>query len=240
MELSIVMPFYKRFDVLSKTLDRNARCYGTHIELVLVMDEPSQEHEVLKLAQEWKSFHWKVIINRNDHDWRNPSKAINVGIKQASCPFILVTSPETVWITDVPNQLFIEAQKRTNHFHFGEIAFCDPKMVSTLEQFRTLRRMSCGSLCTAKENLERVRGYDESLIGWGADDDNVRARLSLSKTWGMCHHHVALIHPPMVEKHRIYSKDTASRINKIVRPDTFEANKDTDWGVDFNEVLFQS
>lgn len=238
MKLSIVMPFYKRYDKLEKTLERNARCYNSDIELVLVMDEPTQEKEILELAQSWKAFHWKIIINRKDHEWRNPSKPINVGIRNATSDFILVTSPETVWVTDVPNLLLAEAEKRTDHFHFGEISFSDPRKTTTIEQFRQLRRFSCGSLCTAKVNLEKVRGYDESLIGWGADDDNVRARLSMSKTWGMCHRHVALIHPPMVENHRRYSSDTAARIKEIVKPSDFEANKGVDWGMDFSEIIY--
>lgn len=240
ISLSVVMPFYKRFDLLDRTLLRNARCFSPDMELVLVADEPSCEAQVLQLAQSWSAFRWTILINRNDHEWRNPSKPINVGIRNARSDYVLICSPETVWVTDVARELLAEAQKKPTHFHFGEIAFAEPNAITTLEQFRQKPRMGCGSLCTTKENLERVRGYDETLIGWGADDDNVRARLALSKVYGIGHKHVASVHPPMKEKHRFYSKDTAARIKEIVRPTSAEANAGVEWGADFSEILYQT
>lgn len=218
---------------------RNSRCFSPNMEIVLVLDEPSCEQQVLELAQSWNAFHWTILINRSEHEWRNPSKPINVGIKNARSDFVLICSPETVWITDVARELLTEAQKKPTHFHFGEIAFEEPKSIINLDQFKQKSRMGCGSLCTRKENLERIHGYDESLIGWGADDDNVRARLALSKVYGMGHKHIASVHPPMKEKHRFYSKDTAARIKEIVRPSCAEANSNIEWGTDFSEILYQ-
>jgi len=87
--------------------------------------------------------------------------------------------------------------------------------------------------------LEAVGGYDESLVGWGADDDNLRARLALNGVYGQLHKAAQLLHPPQVEGHRFYSADTASRLRSLVHPTVARVNGDN-WGRDFDKIVLQT
>ena len=242
-DLSIILPFYKRAAEFAKALKTNYRYFDRSLEIVLVVDEPESEWPLAEIMCRYPNVRWRALINRQDHPWRNPAKAINVGIRNASAPIVFVSSPETVWLTDVPHQLLTETRKRPASFHSGHLLFADTDKVNSLEAFRAkavTESHNCGSICVLKEHLEQVNGYDESLIGWGGDDDNLRSRLRLTGVHGQVHPHVALVHPPMTGGHRVYSQDTAARLREIVRPTEAKANQDTDWGRDFSEVFYEA
>jgi glycosyltransferase involved in cell wall biosynthesis len=239
MHLSVVLPFYRRAAIFRRALSRNRIYLRPGYEILVVMDDPEGVDQVLAIAAEYPQVNWQVVLNEEPHAWRNPAKAINVGLRHARGEFVLVGSPETVWITDVPNILLRYAQNEHRHFHFGEITFASPEEVHSLNDLQSRVKYSCGSICTKKSNLEAIGGYDESLIGWGVDDDNLRARLALSGVYGRLHQEAQLLHPPQVEKHRFYSADTAIRLLDLVKPVVARVNGD-DWGRDFDKVIFQT
>lgn len=242
-DLSIILPFYKRAPEFAKALKTNHRYFDRSLEIVLVVDEPDSESAALEIMRQHPNVRWRALINRQDHPWRNPAKAINVGLRHASASVILVSSPETVWLTDVPHQLLAETRKRPTSFHSGHLLFADTDKVNSLEAFKVkavTEPHNCGSICVLKEHLEQINGYDESLIGWGGDDDNLRSRLRLTGIHGQVHQHTALVHPPMTGNHRVYSRDTAARLREIVRPTEAKANQNADWGRDFSEMFYEA
>ena len=241
MELSIVIPFFKRVQEFADALQANSRFFSRSKEIVLVLDEPESENGVLNLCREHTNIHWRVVINRKDHPWRNPAKPINVGVKQASSEVVFITSPETRWLTDVPSLLLQGVLKSDKQYHIGTIVFANPEEVTTKEAFDAhTGKMKCGSLCVRKKHLEEINGYDESLVGWGADDDNVRKRLWKHGVFAVHNQEALLVHPKMVGNHRKYSESTSKNLNKILNPDSAKANPSGVWGEDFNEVIYCS
>ena len=239
IQLSIILPFYRRAAVFQQTLLRNSGFLRGGYEIVLVMDDPEGVDDVLKIAREHVEVKWKILLNEVEHEWRNPAKAMNVGIRQARAEFVLVGSPETVWITDVPGVLLQRAHQEQRHIHYGEITFTDPVKIHGTTDLAGKVKYSCGSMCTQKTNLAGVGGYDESLVGWGADDDNLRARLALSGVHGRLHKEAQLVHPPQIEKHRFYSADTADRLQQLVKPVNAHPNGDN-WGRDFDTIILET
>jgi len=240
-QLSIVLPFYKRVTEFQSALENNRKHLSKDMEVVLVLDEPESEKLLLELMQSEKGVRWKAVINRLDHPWRNPAKAINVGIRNASSDTVFVASPETRWLNQVPQILWQGVQKEPEMFHCGRIAFADPAAIKTPADFEEHSKgYTYGSICVKKAHLEAVRGYDESLVGWGADDDNLRARLRLLGCHDRTHHKAYSIHPPMVGSHRKYSESTAARIQEIIRPTKAEANEGFEWGTDFSEIFYEA
>lgn len=241
MSLSIIQPFYKRSEDFKIALENNKKFLSRDIELVLVLDEPDSEQEVLAIMQGFKGVRWKALINRVDHPWRNPSRALNVGIRNASHDTVFVSSPETFWLNNVPAILHEGVLKEPDRFHCGVIAFANPDEVKNEDDFKKhCKGYTYGSICLKKEHLERICGYDESLVGWGGDDDNLRARLRLTKCFDRTHREAFSFHPRMIGSHRFHSEDTKSRIEDIVRPQDAVANRGQDWGMDFSEIFYEA
>ena len=100
-DVSVVMPFYKKMDEFRRIFPKNLPYFQRNgIEIVIAMDEDSEEESLINFTHRYPFINWKVIVNHNKHDWRNPAKAINVGIRNATKEFILVCSPESEFITD--------------------------------------------------------------------------------------------------------------------------------------------
>lgn len=235
--LSIVMPHFRRVDELRVSLAFNRRWLHDGIEIVISNDDPSDHEHLMQLANEY-SARWRIVQNPNAHEWRNPAKAINVGIRHARADVVLIVSPETRFVSDVPKILLAAANMQPCHYHFGEVAFSNE---ATVDTFCTLKRLSCGSLCASKHALFSVHGYDERLIGWGGDDDNIRARLRLSGIFGVRHESAMLLHPCMSGSHRRYSEDPKSRLREIVKPSKAQWAHDAEsWGMDFNHVILDT
>lgn len=234
--LSIVMPFFRRIDQLRASHAWNSRWLDDGIEIVIANDDPGDMDAVLKFCRQIPG-RWRVVQNLQPHEWRNPAKAINVGIRHAKADVVLVVSPETRFVSNVPQILLAAALVQHGHYHFGEVAFGE---TATPDSFRDLKRWTCGSLCVHRRALWEVGGYDESLVGWGGDDDNVRARLRLHGVFGVRHESAMLLHPCMSGSHRVYSADTKTRLREIVKPSAARWTENDDWGRDFDHILYDS
>lgn len=66
-----------------------------------------------------------LLLTGVPHEWRNPSKAINVGIKTATRKYVFVASPETEFLTDLVYQLRYILQYYPVSFAIGQVSFLD-------------------------------------------------------------------------------------------------------------------
>lgn len=231
------MPHFRRSNDLRLALMNNRQWLHEGIEIVIANDDPSEQDSLIDLATQHAG-RWQIVQNPNEHEWRNPAKAINVGIRHARADVVLIVSPETRFVSNVPQILLSAAKAQPYHYHFGEVAFANE---ATVDTFRSLKRLSCGSICVSRKALCDVHGYDESLIGWGCDDDNLRARLRLSGVFGVRHESAMLLHPCMSGSHRRYSEDTKARLRQIVKPESAQWSQDAEaWGRDFSQIILDT
>ncbi len=173
-DITVIIPFYKKYHDFVKVFPSHARYFARPgIEVIIVMDEPGEEERVLNFIRRYPQVNWVIIINDTPHEWRNPTKALNVGIKHASKTYILVVSPESEMATDVMNQF----KKKIDGNHNFCIGQCHSMVYGDSRFFMT--GLPYGSILVSRENLIKIGGYDETLSAWGGDDDNLRYRLKM-------------------------------------------------------------
>ena len=240
-DVSIIMPFYKRLNVFKLVFPKNAPFFQRNgIEIIILLDDPKEEKGLLKLIEVYPFINFKIIINRKKHEWRNPCKVLNVGIRHASFEYVLVLDPEVELVTDVVYQLRYIISHHPNTFATGVVAFIDEK--ENIKELKDINWMPYGSIMVAKHDLVNIRGYDESFEKWGGEDDQIRRKLSLYGLKKMALADAKTIHR---DKNSDSHKERSSRIEKIPirhlkyifhpRDPIFNG---TDWGLDFKESIW--
>lgn len=248
--LSIIVPYYKKLDELRLVLPYNARFLGRpEVELILVLDEPSQEAAVLSLLDDLPLIRARVIVNDRPHDWRPPCKAINAGLRAAAGRFILVVSPESVFVTDVPGRVLTLLAQRPTDIMIGRVAWTTMRSARAQAPKPLFEAAvaACGgtqfasdyygSIAAARDSFHAIGGYDESVEEWGGDDDNVRARLSMNGAMLVLDRELKLLHlsERPVMRTRASPRNAAVRLRELVNPSHVVAN-DENWGKDFGRV----
>jgi hypothetical protein len=232
------MPFYKKMDEFRRIFPKNLPYFQRNgIEIVIAMDEDSEEESLINFTHRYPFINWKVIVNHNKHDWRNPAKAINVGIRNATKEFILVCSPESEFITDAIYLMRKQLKFYPEHFAIGTVTFTDLKSKEQRNSFF----MPYGSIMAKRKDFVDTGGYDECLINWGGDDDNVRIRLEMKGIRRLFLPEVKLIHR---ENRKALNKRKNKRstipieiLKKVLLPDKIKPNMDH-WGYDFSDIAF--
>ncbi|HEY5937969.1 MAG TPA: galactosyltransferase-related protein [Kofleriaceae bacterium] len=250
---SVIMPFYKRLADFERVLPMNAPYLERpEVEVVLSLDEPTEEHGVLALIRRFPNIRWTVLVNDHDHAWRTPSRAINVGVRHAVGTYVLVVSPESAFVTDVPSIAHdlhacgggFAAVGRVVFATYDELAAsgsladcyaaAPPAVWGAHASFRG--GQPYGSLCVERDRLARIGGYDEALVLWGGDDDNMRVRLMLDGTIVGISDAMRLVHlaggprPPKPVRHALRD------LERIYQPATALANP-TEWGMTYNRIV---
>lgn len=191
VSLSVILPFFRKLTEFRQVLPMNVSYLARpEIEVIIVMDDPEEEAGVLAFLSGFPSVHWKVIVNDQAHEWRPPCSAINVGIRHSSGQTVLICSPESAFVTDVPGHALLLGRFQPNVVALGQVAWA---CFSDLREGRTLDVLHAqgahnvpesalyyGSIVVSRAALESVQGYDESQAAWGGDDDNVRIRLEMA------------------------------------------------------------
>lgn len=237
-DVSVILPFYKKMEAFRKALPVNAPYFQRNgIEVIICLDEDSEENELLEFISTYPLINWKVIVNHKKHDWRNPSKTINVGIKGATKKYILVCSPESEFYTDAIKIMRENLEYYDKHFAVGRVAFVDYDREEIDDVWFT---HPFGSIMVEKKYLFAIGGYDESLDKWGGDDNNVRARLELSGVKKLYLPEVKLVHREEKKELKVRKKKT-ERVPVEMWKDIFLPSKisiNDNWGEDFNDVVF--
>jgi hypothetical protein len=240
-DVSIVMSFYKKLNDFRRVLPKNAKYFQRNgIEIIIVLDEPSEEEGLLEFIEQYPFINFKIIINRKEHEWRNHCKVLNVGIKAASFNYILVLDPEVELVTDVIYRLRYTLSFYSNTFATGVVAFIDYK--DDINEFQNVSWIPYGSIMVRKSDLMEIRGYDESFKDWGGEDDQIRKRLELSGIQKMEVLDAKTVHR---EENCDEHKERSSRVSKmsikhlkhILYPKKTVFNNEG-WGQDFNEVIW--
>lgn len=236
-DVSVVMPFYKKMDDFKKVLARNYPYFQRNgVEVVIAMDEDSEENALIHFIQEYPFINWVIVVNHAKHGWRNPVKAINVGIRNATKEFILICSPESEFLTDVIYLMRKNLNYYTDHYAIGTVTFTDFE-----KKYVGNRFIPYGSIMVKRKDLLEIGGYDETFIKWGGDDDNIRARLELNGI-------KRLLLPEARLMHRENKKDLEKRNNKrsllsvemskrVFLPNKAYINT-SEWGHDFSDISY--
>lgn len=192
IELSVVVPYYRKLADFRRVLPFNVRFLARpDVELVLVLDEPSEQAEALAVVDQFPFLQARVLVNDRPHPWRPPGEAINVGLRHAEGERVMVLSPETLMVGDVVSRAIEVLRAHPRDVVLGRMAwatFADVqgKFVPRLfedrfgqQRLRSYNQHYYGSLAASRDLLLEVGGWQEGLTHWGGDDDNVRVRLAM-------------------------------------------------------------
>lgn len=242
-DISVVMSFYKKMKDFRRVLPVNAPYFQRNgIEVIIALDEPTECRELIEFIKEYPDINWRVIVNNKDHEWRNPCKAWNVGIRHATKKYILVVDPECEFFTDVVYHLKYAAELYENYFYTGRVAFVDYAYKAGPHTEKTQKFSNYGSFLTKKEHLEKVAGYTETFNIWGGEDDNLRAKLT----------HIGILKAEVATALILHREDdtdgAVSRagktlalppdlLNKAFAPDEQDFIN-PNWGRDFEEIRY--
>jgi len=237
-DVSVVMPFFRKMKEFRQILPQNAPFFQRNgVEVVIAMDEDSEQEDLLAFIKQYPFINWKIVTNPNKHEWRNPVKAINVGIRHASKRYVMVCSPESQFYSDAIFLMRKYLEYYDEHFVIGAVAFA---LEEHIQSNRLSFHMPYGSIMAKKSDIEAIGGYDESLSAWGGDDDNIRARLEFSGIRKLFLPDVKLIHKePNVEAlSKRYSR-TLSDVQwyQFLHPIQAKVNHGS-WGNDFDHVVY--
>lgn len=245
-DLSVVIPFYKKMKEFRKVFPKNRPYFERNgIEVIIVLDCPNEKEELLEYVKQYPFINWRIILNDKPHEWRNPAKPLNVGIRHATKKYVMVCSPESEFLTDailILRQSF-EDYADTSHYAIGRVCFADETDDINISNYDTFRSIPFGSIMVEKKYIDEIHGYDEIFAKWGGDDNNIRARLDMIGVEELYLTNVMLIH-----------RDVDNEESKIRRADAFEKlpndafrhfffpNKavvnDNDWGKDFDKIIY--
>jgi len=244
-DVSVIMPFYKRLEDFKKALPLNAKYFERNgIEVIIVLDCDSEETELLKYIKTYPFINWKVVSNPNEHEWRNPAKVINVGIKHASKKFIMVCSPESVFHTDAIFLLRRALQQsKVEAFALGAVCFTTYEEIDDfLEECAEWRPY--GSIMVKKEWAVDVEGYMEVLNKWGFDDDNFRLRLELRGLSRLMISEAQLLHmetkksmDARLARRKGWKQMVEEAPDEVKNPTETKVNNGN-WGNDFDDVVY--
>lgn len=233
MLISIVIPYFKKLDLFKIALNYNYRFFaGQDREVVLVLDEPSEEKGVLELIKIYSAVNWRVLVNRQKHEWRSPTKAINVGIRHATGEWVFVCSPESVLTDNLPIKLIRSCAKHDG-YACGRVSFCKLHEDNSWTSVGEL--MPYGSIAAQRKNLIKVYGYSEDLQGWGGDDDLLRRKLDLIGVPAFYPENCVLFHLERNPESRPAKRASAYNYNELANP---QIKVNNNWGLDFREVIF--
>lgn len=189
MQLSYILPFYRKAKAFRKMLPLNDCFKVKDVEVVLALDEPTEEREILGIVAANPDIKFRVIVNDWEHTWRPPCMAYNVGIRHALADHVVLTEPECAVVmpsADLPLQLVRQDFRMCYAgILWDEYDIADGDSVELMRQKLTVCEAinkvwmwGHGFLLAPKIALERICGFDESRDVYGLDDDDVRIRLS--------------------------------------------------------------
>lgn len=181
--ISYILPFYRKFDWLSVVFPRNRCFYTEQAEVVLVLDEPTQETEVVAFVAR-QAARVRVLVNDTDHPWRPPCAALNVGLRWALGRYVVVLSPET-YVLGEPDYLDYRVQDLAEHdILLGKmwqgVGITPQHTLAEIYRYVQAQPYSSdvyGFICGARQQLMAAGGYDEKRTRYGGDDDDLRCRL---------------------------------------------------------------
>jgi glycosyltransferase involved in cell wall biosynthesis len=241
-DLSLIMPFYKKTEIFRKTLLRNCKFFQRKgIEVIICMDEPSEKKALLELIGSYPLINWKVIVNNKEHEWRNPSKALNVGIRYATRKYLLFIDPESEFFSDVILQLRSMSICYEYSFFIGQVGFADTAFDMEHSSLSGLDIIDYGSMLVEKKYMLAIQGYNEAISEWGGDDTEIRTRLEFYGLRRIFVPAATLIHFDVVKGHNSRG-EKAGKLplafrSSVYYPRHYLVNKGN-WGNDFSDVVY--
>lgn len=143
----------------------------------------------------------KVWIVRLLDSGFNKARLLNQGILRANSEYVLVADADILWHTSTIEALLSRVASQSNLIcHIQDVQESDSRSIAlqrdrytyqvrqhaeaafvkvVLAEQQTQYRPGCGLICTRRETLLQLGGYQESFHGWGWEDQDLLIRAVL-------------------------------------------------------------
>ena len=206
LNISFILPCFRRAAWLRAALPLNEHYRSPDVEVILVLDEPSEEKEVMAIVRDNPGIRFKVIINDWQHAWRPPCIPINVGVRHAVASHIAILSPETMLWMPHPCYLQYLLSKDWRPVYGGvlwHVTDAEPTdgqdlmrgKLCAAEAMRAPSALGFGFILCQRLSFERICGMDEMRAYYGGDDDDLRQRLVMTGHQMMIDPNIRIFHP---------------------------------------------
>ncbi|HOS15538.1 MAG TPA: galactosyltransferase-related protein [Bacteroidales bacterium] len=239
--LGIIIPFYYKINEFKFTFPINWWKIPNKTEIILSVDEPHSGDLLIDFIKKYNNLRWKIICNNRTHIWRSPCAAINVGIKHSISDYLLVVSPESIFVNNLISKVYENVSK--SQACAGRLYKCKLGEVKTLGINECVKKYPFkeyyGSICFPRKSALNVCGYDECMVDWGGDDDNFRVRLKMDGI-SLKYIESGILHV-LDENRTDYVKGTYTKFTKeeIYFPKHKICPHCSDkWGQDYKEIIY--
>ncbi|WP_028604872.1 glycosyltransferase family 2 protein [Ottowia thiooxydans] len=205
VHLSVIVPMRGTLADFERTLCLNRAMLGrAGLELVLVLGEPGLEPETHALMQHYADIQWTLLALEGEpgEAWR--ARAINAGVRHSLGKFVLVCGENIAFMSDVPAQVLTGLLGQPNAVVLGRCGHASVEQWQAAGSRAALFSQvapaqidpaSLGALTgVSREALEAVGGYDESVSGDSAGENNLRIRLEAAGYGLLVSPHVLNVH----------------------------------------------
>jgi len=246
LNTSVIMSFFRKMTDFKRVLPLHVHYLNRKgIEVIIAMDEPTEYEELLEFVKGFPDVNWKIIVNEQEHEWRNPCKAWHVAIRHATKENIMVIDPECQMVTDAIENLSSILDSNYPCFTVGQVLFVDFEYhYQSNDINEILEPLYYGTIMAKRSDIERICGYTESYSVWGGEDDNLRAKLELIGRKKIEVERVLVLHREDDKDGLSKRIDKSSSLPKELFNKSFSPEEEDfinpNWGKDFNEIKFNS
>ena len=153
---------------------------------VIVADYGSSEKGIEIMLKSLEPFDCTVYHYKTDDVW-SLSRARNIGIRRANAKHIASLDVDCIMMPDVVQATVKRYQENPNDFVVNRVCHCPkdldvtslvlPRDYPRLRQTCECVRPGVGAYMSApREWWFKVRGFDERMKRWGAEDDDIKKR----------------------------------------------------------------
>jgi hypothetical protein len=243
ISFSYILPFYHKIRLFKLTFPANLCFAQPDAEVVCVLDEPSDEKEMLEFIEKNQQVKFRVVVNDKIHNWRPPCIPYNVGIRNAVGNHVVLTDPEVLLGFPRPN--YLSARVWWSEFrmlaglvwHVSEFTTVDTpevlhRRVMTEQAIAPPCMWGYGAIVVPKRHMETICGFDESRTVYGMDDNDIRYRLT---RFG-----VTAEIDPFFRSFHMYHPNPMNRRDKFENPsmNVVLQEQSTTWGKEYGRISY--
>jgi hypothetical protein len=216
MKYSIIYPYYKRPQILNRSLSTLCGHYSNRhdVEVIFVLDlkNTSAERDAFfsHLEPFWDKI--RIVVIDNDIFSYNSCRAYNIAAEKAIGEFLVLSNPECIHKTNILSELDVEFAKSPDVY-----VVCACEAITDDGTFCSWYQHSVHNnrmlhFCTAilKENFKKSGGFNEEYIyGIAYEDDEWRSRVLRDK-------YRIVVRDDLIVSHIEHSRDYANSRNDMI------------------------
>jgi len=184
MKYSLIYPYYKRSQLINNLLTSLVQWYAYRFdfEVIFILDLKNNSTDKDAFFSQLEPF-WdkmRIVVVNNDIYTYNSCRAYNVGVKNSTGDFIVLSSPECIHKVDILSGLDSEFNIDKNVY---VVCACESiHQDGSFDQWYQHSTYNNRQLhfCTAlsRQNYDTLKGFDEDYIyGIAYEDDEWLARV---------------------------------------------------------------